>query len=122
MIRRPPRSTLFPYTTLFRSVLGVVLERPAVDGLVAGVGQRLLEVLLELQAGVVGPDEDAHAGESVRLPRWRCWVSTAGAAGGSGPCSRGVRSACSTCPTSPPSSPSRTSRWSASTCRSGCRT
>src|SRR2546422_1161496 len=23
MIRRPPRSTLFPYTTLFRSVLGV---------------------------------------------------------------------------------------------------
>src|SRR3712207_8482897 len=26
MIRRPPRSTLFPYTTLFRAV-GVVLER-----------------------------------------------------------------------------------------------
>src|SRR3712207_8308648 len=25
MIRRPPRSTLFPYTTLFRSVLGIVL-------------------------------------------------------------------------------------------------
>src|SRR5256885_7900383 len=25
MIRRPPRSTLFPYTTLFRSVLGVAL-------------------------------------------------------------------------------------------------
>src|SRR2546430_6590285 len=24
MIRRPPRSTLFPYTTLFRSVRGVV--------------------------------------------------------------------------------------------------
>src|SRR2546430_10349996 len=24
MIRRPPRSTLFPYTTLFRSVLSVV--------------------------------------------------------------------------------------------------
>src|SRR2546425_9056821 len=23
MIRRPPRSTLFPYTTLFRSVIGV---------------------------------------------------------------------------------------------------
>src|SRR3712207_6959747 len=32
MIRRPPRSTLFPYTTLFRSVLvrhGVVLVRLA---------------------------------------------------------------------------------------------
>src|SRR5256885_9068175 len=25
MIRRPPRSTLFPYTTLFRSVLKIVL-------------------------------------------------------------------------------------------------
>src|SRR5688572_32597211 len=25
MIRRPPRSTLFPYTTLFRSILGLVL-------------------------------------------------------------------------------------------------
>src|SRR3712207_3386959 len=27
MIRRPPRSTLFPYTTLFRSQCGVVLVR-----------------------------------------------------------------------------------------------
>src|SRR3712207_7391800 len=27
MIRRPPRSTLFPYTTLFRSGLRVLLER-----------------------------------------------------------------------------------------------
>src|SRR2546427_7465253 len=27
MIRRPPRSTLFPYTTLFRSVLILVRER-----------------------------------------------------------------------------------------------
>src|SRR5260370_7156064 len=27
MIRRPPRSTLFPYTTLFRSLRGEALER-----------------------------------------------------------------------------------------------
>src|SRR2546426_11373507 len=27
MIRRPPRSTLFPYTTLFRSLLGLPLHR-----------------------------------------------------------------------------------------------
>src|SRR3712207_8127982 len=37
MIRRPPRSTLFPYTTLFRSSLLHVLPRPedaiAVDDL-----------------------------------------------------------------------------------------
>src|SRR2546430_12344202 len=29
MIRRPPRSTLFPYTTLFRSVLGHGVDHPA---------------------------------------------------------------------------------------------
>src|SRR3712207_9554278 len=27
MIRRPPRSTLFPYTTLFRSIGGMLLSR-----------------------------------------------------------------------------------------------
>src|SRR5256885_14943806 len=33
MIRRPPRSTLFPYTTLFRSAMLVVEERQVlVDG------------------------------------------------------------------------------------------
>src|SRR3712207_8980077 len=31
MIRRPPRSTLFPYTTLFRSA-GLVREAPVYDG------------------------------------------------------------------------------------------
>src|SRR5256885_10472472 len=30
MIRRPPRSTLFPYTTLFRSVGGTVSPPPAI--------------------------------------------------------------------------------------------
>src|SRR5260370_5250060 len=28
MIRRPPRSTLFPYTTLFRSMTAVQFQRP----------------------------------------------------------------------------------------------
>src|SRR3712207_9096319 len=28
MIRRPPRSTLFPYTTLFRSQAGALVVRP----------------------------------------------------------------------------------------------
>src|SRR3712207_7519713 len=35
MIRRPPRSTLFPYTTLFRS------ERPSMDVLLTVAPQRL---------------------------------------------------------------------------------
>src|SRR2546425_1524725 len=30
MIRRPPRSTLFPYTTLFRSLRGGHADRPVV--------------------------------------------------------------------------------------------
>src|SRR3712207_6911979 len=34
MIRRPPRSTLFPYTTLFRSAVGSVAE--VVDGRYTG--------------------------------------------------------------------------------------
>src|SRR5260221_4907706 len=31
MIRRPPRSTLFPYTTLFRSILGIVGRDGRID-------------------------------------------------------------------------------------------
>src|SRR5260221_6245716 len=39
MIRRPPRSTLFPYTTLFRSVfLGVAHAAVREDGGFAGLG------------------------------------------------------------------------------------
>src|SRR5688572_32313132 len=43
MIRRPPRSTLFPYTTLFRSgiaaVAQLVLEPHDVDRVAAAVGR-----------------------------------------------------------------------------------
>src|SRR3712207_9257427 len=41
MIRRPPRSTLFPYTTLFRSrstAFGLEKRRPYGDGVVTGYG------------------------------------------------------------------------------------
>src|SRR3712207_8051296 len=37
MIRRPPRSTLFPYTTLFRSILRFACARPHAGG--AGEGR-----------------------------------------------------------------------------------
>src|SRR3712207_8705162 len=49
MIRRPPRSTLFPYTTLFRSALelrGEVFRH---------------EPLLLVPADLPGDEEDAHA-------------------------------------------------------------
>src|SRR5438270_3913960 len=39
MIPRPPRSTLFPYTTLFRSPLPLDPEQLAVDGVVEPPGQ-----------------------------------------------------------------------------------
>src|SRR5438552_5550700 len=54
MIRRPPRSTLFPYTTLFRSVVG---DR------IAGAGGQPIGGWLR---GVVG--RFVHG-------RLRCWVS-----------------------------------------------
>src|SRR5690625_7100339 len=41
MIRPPPRSTLFPYTTLFRSFVGVELQRETAH-VAPGVGAALL--------------------------------------------------------------------------------
>src|SRR2546422_6421424 len=46
MIRRPPRSTLFPYTTLFRSVLAVQ------DG--EAPGGNLLEIVARQSEGKFG--------------------------------------------------------------------
>src|SRR3712207_8154357 len=56
MIRRPPRSTLFPYTTLFRSVLAVARARRRVAA-AADAGQRLALPHLER----LGPVARAHA-------------------------------------------------------------
>src|SRR3712207_7402979 len=42
MIRRPPRSTLFPYTTLFRSDEGSPLSRALAGGIPVPDGVRLL--------------------------------------------------------------------------------
>src|SRR5256886_12541572 len=56
MIRRPPRSTLFPYTTLFRSLLrDIALQplRPEVDQhqmVVGAAGDRSEEHTSELQS------------------------------------------------------------------------
>ena len=43
MIRRPPRSTLFPYTTLFRSVIVLEINR---DGQLYGILRKELPVEL----------------------------------------------------------------------------
>src|SRR3712207_8498926 len=49
MIRRPPRSTLFPYTTLFRSLLHLQHVHPtAVQRALLGEGTLFVAVLLTL--------------------------------------------------------------------------
>src|SRR5256885_12156924 len=58
MIRRPPRSTLFPYTTLFRSALGGV--RLQWNAWTWGSGGREREALA-IQQRVVAADEAAFA-------------------------------------------------------------
>src|SRR5256885_7878051 len=62
MIRRPPRSTLFPYTTLFRSVVDqLVLDDLAEEFM---LGQFLLEQLLVGQlAGVAHAVHDDDRSE-----------------------------------------------------------
>src|SRR2546422_5747729 len=60
MIRRPPRSTLFPYTPLFRSLLarllGVGAERDAAEPAVGGADeQRPDRALGEVVGGVEQP-------------------------------------------------------------------
>src|SRR2546427_6834623 len=60
MIRRPPRSTLFPYTTLFRSVL---------VGVPHGVRARLGECKLEVVKRLVGDGTDAGQGGESQPPK-----------------------------------------------------
>src|SRR3712207_7943665 len=62
MIRRPPRSTLFPYTTLFRSrgTLDGVTRDGA--GVRAGLGRVVLLRLARLGARLVGGQADVGVG------------------------------------------------------------
>src|SRR5256885_4285501 len=56
MIRRPPRSTLFPYTTLFRSVFqsGLVQQTTARVGVVVGPVKTLLKPPVPLELRRIG--------------------------------------------------------------------
>src|SRR5688572_31398073 len=54
MIRRPPRSTLFPYTTLFRS------EAPLAEAS-DSVNEKTKEQLLEQVCSLVSPGKDVVA-------------------------------------------------------------
>src|SRR5690349_24008336 len=65
MIRRPPRSTLFPYTTLFRSV-DDRLELVVAGERVRGVGLRQDQLLVEVGQLLVRNQFSARRGEAVR--------------------------------------------------------
>src|SRR3989442_4085873 len=64
MIRRPPRSTLFPYTTLFRSYQGIIAFRQGGDKFM-GVGEAAGSFNLDVSGsgGAIG-DVLANAGRS----------------------------------------------------------
>src|SRR2546430_15598744 len=57
MIRRPPRSTLFPYTTLFRSD-GVLEERKCDH---VGDSELAVEVVAPVEQALEGVERAAHA-------------------------------------------------------------
>src|SRR5258707_15383719 len=64
MIRRPPRSTLFPYTTLFRSEADLAGRRPRLVGGGAGVAARGgyadLRQPLDEEPAVLGVPDGLH--------------------------------------------------------------
>src|SRR5258708_30932852 len=72
MIRRPPRSTLFPYTTLFRSLVAVSLRGPYDAAVVPAIGTFLtvygdrpihLEAAAEALSGRLTPRSEEHTSE-----------------------------------------------------------
>src|SRR3712207_1443372 len=69
MMRRPPRSTLFPYTTLFRSLVGVLdVDAEELHPLVAHLGVDLLELWRLHAAGrAPGAPEVEHRDAAVEL-------------------------------------------------------
>src|SRR2546429_7696495 len=82
MIRRPPRSTLFPYTTLFRSVVApreslelafqkllqvnIVVGVDDVDGVVGAIGE------IVTPGRLIDPTDIEHCDRIVRAGRTVC--------------------------------------------------
>src|SRR5437762_5984007 len=58
MLRRPPRSTLFPYTTLFRSIAAAI-DNP--DAELIALGNRLEPIILEWLAQSARDDRQIAA-------------------------------------------------------------
>src|SRR2546421_6751019 len=69
MIRRPPRSTLFPYTTLFRSYMSWILPALLIIPMIGA----LLILLTPRGSGAPGADE--IAGKTAGTPRWIAFIT-----------------------------------------------
>src|SRR3712207_8832539 len=76
MIRRPPRSTLFPYTTLFRSVnVKSVLVLGAEDAAAAGMG---VQSRLAVNARAAGPRLGRQVQAVIRAAKAGGWGGVGG--------------------------------------------
>src|SRR5256885_12754879 len=64
MIRRPPRSTLFPYTTLFRSVRAQAVARYLTD--IWGIAPDRISMQFDAHPGTASPEETAEGREENR--------------------------------------------------------
>src|SRR3712207_7578686 len=72
MIRRPPRSTLFPYTTLFRSVDIIRLDRALRQYGPGGEGVRdLLRSYAQTKAEELSDDDDPSSLDVRSLAKFR---------------------------------------------------
>src|SRR5438034_10070809 len=81
MIRRPPRSTLFPYTTLFRSVVAVLLGEKKSPTITERSGNFCAEQATDARIAVglmpaidfiVAVILEAREGAELRVQRGRC--------------------------------------------------
>src|SRR2546425_10722928 len=76
MIRRPPRSTLFPYTTLFRSLhahdVGGEIEAPLKETRAHAVHVHRHPLLFEVAGFLYGEPARHHDADPLEPPAGRC--------------------------------------------------
>src|SRR2546429_4581168 len=77
MIRRPPRSTLFPYTTLFRSAVGIAELAVLAEGALEEAGADRADLVADDRAAGVLLDSCAADRKSTRLNSSHGYISYA---------------------------------------------